>query len=551
MKNITFKSAMITGIVIVVLFFLGLGFVGLINLDRSHQMTEEMVNNEVLPNIQLQHMVLDIYKNIEAPMVAIKDKSVLSEDEYSQIRDSMADIREQSRQLLRIMKNSGTEAGIAKKIASDLNKAILNANAILRLKKNSTGINTEKEQKLYADFNQNLNLLDSHLRMMLNQLKKYGEQITADSNRLYLKTRNTTYFLIILGSLLISVSMGWLVMRILKKIFLARKLLYKLNKGNLDLDIPDAGTDEVGMIIKNIKIVHDTFKEVTSNVNTAINNLSIASRDLSASSQSISQGASEQASSVEQVSSSMEQMAANVHQNSEHADKVAKIAGALANKTGQMADAASLSREKMNVIADKISIINEIAFQTNILALNAAVEAARAGEHGKGFGVVAAEVGKLAERTKVAASEIGGLVEISNTVIDNAAGLMKSSIPEINNLSTMIKSIAMASEEQKIGADQINDAIQQLNDVTQQNAAASEEIATSSEELAAQAGQMVQTLTFFKFDKNQVETPSSSLVDDRVVNKKLPLSASKAHPARGVNINLGKADDLDGEFERF
>ena len=83
--------------------------------------------------------------------------------------------------------------------------------------------------------------------------------------------------------------MGWLVMRILTKLFLARKLLYKLNKGNLDLDFPDAGTDEAGMIIQNIKVVSDTLNEVVSNVNIAANNLSTASNDLSASSQSISQ----------------------------------------------------------------------------------------------------------------------------------------------------------------------------------------------------------------------------------------------------------------------
>ncbi len=550
-KDITYKSVMFAGLILGLGTFIGLGIIGIRSLGQSYQMTSRLVQEQMLPLLQLDHMVLDIYKNLDEPILMLKDKSGLSEEAYAQIKDSMTDLRTQSGELLRITKSSGKEGVIEKRIANDLNKVLLNADAILRLKKKSTAKNDEQEQKLYDDFKRNMVLLNTHLHLLHKQLEKYGEQISTDSGKLYKDSKNLIILFVVLGFIVLGGGMAFVMKRIVKGYIMINKFLYKLNRGNLDLEFPEVGKDEVGALIKKIRLMHDTFRDITSNVSLAITNLSVASRDLSASSQSISQGASEQASSVEQISSSMQQMAANVHQNTENAAKVAKISKALADKTGQMADAASLSREKMNVIADKISIINEIAFQTNILALNAAVEAARAGEHGKGFGVVAAEVGKLAERTKVAASEIGELVEISNNVIDNAAELMKTAVPEINNTSDMIQSIAMASNEQKIGADQINDAIQQLNDVTQQNAAASEEIATSSEELAAQAEQMVQTFSFFKLDKNKTNVVTSSTSPVREVKKKIPQTTSGMHKSSGVNIDLGKTDNLDDEFERF
>jgi len=287
-------------------------------------------------------------------------------------------------------------------------------------------------------------------------------------------------------------------------------------------------------------------------VNTAAGNLSIASHDLSASSQSIAQGSSEQASSVEEVSSSIEELASNIHQVSDNAKATEVIANKLAKTTKIMVSEAQKSQEKMNAIAEKVGIINEIAFQTNILALNAAVEAARAGEHGRGFGVVAVEVGKLAERSKKAATEIESLIHSSVEVIEQAGKMMLNVAPEVTKTAEMVKSISEASVEQKMGADQINDAIQQLNEVTQQNAAASEEIATSAEELSAQADRLIEAQAFFKLDeKNQTSHPKKETPS--YAKKKIPqtVTTGKKNGKHGVDIDLGKPDDLDEGYEKF
>jgi len=298
------------------------------------------------------------------------------------------------------------------------------------------------------------------------------------------------------------------------------------------------------------------LKEVVSLVYVGADNLSLASRELSSASQSISQGASAQASSTEEVSSSIEEMFSAIQENTESAKNTENIIQNLAEKTEKMVEAAVDSRTKIKDIAEKISIIDEIAFQTNILALNAAVEAARAGEHGKGFGVVASEVGKLAERSKKAANEIEDLSKSSVNVIEDAGYLMQDVAPKINQTSELVKRITVASQEQEMGANQINIAIQHLNEITQQNAAAAEQIATSAEELSGQAEQLLQTMTFFKLDDKEVNLSTAHLYKQNKseVNKKLPFAKGSSEPKNsngGVFIDLGKGDDDDDGFERF
>jgi methyl-accepting chemotaxis protein len=71
-------------------------------------------------------------------------------------------------------------------------------------------------------------------------------------------------------------------------------------------------------------------------------------------------------------------------------------------------------------------------------------------------------------------------------------------VPDIQKTAELVQEISASSNEQHSGAVQINKAIQQLDNVIQQNAGAAEEMASTSEELAGQAGQLQNTIAFFK-----------------------------------------------------
>jgi methyl-accepting chemotaxis protein len=355
-------------------------------------------------------------------------------------------------------------------------------------------------------------------------------------------------------------------------------LLEDISQGNLNVDVPLASEqDALGLSLRNMR---DSLEKIIRQVVLSVDYISLGTDQINQTSQDLSQGASEQAASLEQVSSSMEQMASNIRQNSENALQTEKLASQSANDAKVSGQAVNDTVQAMKDIASRISIIQDISSQTNLLALNAAIEAARAGDQGLGFAVVASEVRKLAERSQAAAVEIAKITSTSLQVSDRAGQMLGKLVPDIQKTADLVQEISTASNEQTIGANQINTAIQQLNVVIQSNASSSEELASISEESSAQVHDLKQALAFFRIEdetegegaeeiipldpvkyspaRRRAASPAVAAPEKRrkATGKAKGAAAAPAEEPRtkGISIDLGLppkgGDDVDGEFTR-
>ena len=329
-------------------------------------------------------------------------------------------------------------------------------------------------------------------------------------------------------------------------------LAQAIGTGDLREDVKLASDkDALGLALQEMVV---NLRNIVNEVRAAAENVSAGSEEMSGTAQTLAQGSSEQSAAIQDVSSSMEESTASIQQNTENARQTDEIAGAAARNAGETGESVIKTVQAMKDIAQKITIIEEIARQTDLLALNAAIEAARAGEHGKGFAVVASEVRNLAERSQKAAGEIGQLSTSTVEMAENAGELLEHLVPDIQKTASLVQDISAASEEQNIGAVQINKAVQELDKVIQQNAAAGEEMAAASEELASQAEQLQAAIEFFKIrqGKSKKRRQALSPVRKTIRGEYTPYNDMDEIDSvtDGVLIELDQTDG-DGDFERM
>ncbi|MDH5719712.1 MAG: methyl-accepting chemotaxis protein [Spirochaetia bacterium] len=271
-----------------------------------------------------------------------------------------------------------------------------------------------------------------------------------------------------------------------------------LAKGYLKIELPMNRHDDIGRLYKAIHIMMNNITGIVDRVNKISTIIDKASSVMSGTSQKLSENSHEQAASLEESSATLNQLneiIANGAKNASHTKTMAQNNSLIGRETK---DSVSKTIDSMKQISEKIGLIDEIAYQTNLLSLNASIEAARAGNAGKGFSVVASEVRKLAENSQRQAQVITNLMKNSMNVSEDAGKSMKNMMTNTESTVSLMEEIDKMLQEQSIGIDQINTAVQQLRIASEKNTSITVNMSDLSEELKIHANVLNDLLKSFK-----------------------------------------------------
>ena len=359
------------------------------------------------------------------------------------------------------------------------------------------------------------------MRSLLTEIGK-AETVLLEQRRTEALGLQKSMSRVLIGGGILSVLMaGFMAFQLMRSISVplrrAVKLARQVAEGDLSAEVQVRSRDETGELMGALKDMNASLVAIVSEVRGGTERIEAASTEISAGNQDLSSRTEQQAGSLEETASSMEELTSTVKQNADNARQANQLAASAAETAtrggavvSEVVTTMGSINESARKIVDIIGVIDSIAFQTNILALNAAVEAARAGEQGRGFAVVAGEVSYLAQRSANAAKEIKELigdsvsrVEAGSRLVDQAGRTMDEVVASVRRVSDIIGEISAASDEQRSGIEQVNQAIVQMDHVTQQNAALVEQAAAAAEAMREQAGGLSQLVGTFKLAHGQ------------------------------------------------
>jgi methyl-accepting chemotaxis protein len=327
-----------------------------------------------------------------------------------------------------------------------------------------------------------------------------------------------TLTIVTLVAVILGATLSWLLTRsVLRPVAQATRLTELIASGDLSAQVPAAGEDEVGRLLKGLAGMQASLHSLVGTIRQSCNSIAIASSEIASGNADLSHRTEWQAASLQKTASNIEQLSGSVRANAhaaEQADFLSRVASEVAGHGGELVEQVVAAMNEITTNSKHINsitaLIDTLAFQTNILALNAAVEAAQAGDKGRGFAVVADEVRNLAQRSAEAAKEIRSLLGTSTervmagaALVSETGATMSRILESISKVAIIINEITAASSQQRDGIEKVNVEMNQLDGVTQQNAALVEQAAAATESLKTQTQALAQAVSVFRLEPAQ------------------------------------------------
>jgi methyl-accepting chemotaxis protein len=313
----------------------------------------------------------------------------------------------------------------------------------------------------------------------------------------------------------------------------ATEVATRIASGDLAVAVPEArGRDEVGQLLAALGQMVGSWRRLMAETNSGIATLGAAAGEILASTMQGAAGAAQTAAAVSETTATVEEVKQTALLASEKArlvsDASREAVGTAARgrqavedsmrgmegvqqKMESIAETIVRLSERSQAIADIIVTVGGLADQSNLLAVNAAIEAAKAGEQGKGFAVVAQEVRALAEQSRQATRQVREILgEIQKSVgaavmtTEQGARTVAQGVAQSAEAESAIRSlaeriaeaaeaaaqIAVSSQQQLAGMDQVALAMENIHQVSAENAASSRQ----SEQAAQNLNELGRTL---------------------------------------------------------
>jgi methyl-accepting chemotaxis protein len=323
---------------------------------------------------------------------------------------------------------------------------------------------------------------------------------------------------------------------VLQQVF--RAMVEKLQKFALTAERVAAGdltvqfeaasqSNDADTLQRALRSMVDTLRELNKELRDGVGILASSSSEILATVSQVAANASETATAVSETATTAEEVKQTAHLSSQKS-KVFQDAAqktALVSETGRNAVAETVHgmnriheqmesitesvvrlSEQGQAIGEIIASVNDLAEQSNLLAVNAAIEATRAGEFGKGFAVVAQEVKSLAEQSRQATSQVRTiLMEVQKATsaavmaTEQGSKAVAAGVKQAADAGEAIRAlsvtvgegaqaatqIAVSSQQQLVGMDQIASAVANIQQATTQNMAGTKQLEASARGIQA------------------------------------------------------------------